>query len=119
MKASKKHQKKSYRKKIYKFGVQVPKTGDVRGAMKLNKENGNNLWFDAQKKEASMLRDMAIFKLMPENFDLTGYQYVLLIYAWDVKFNGRRRAHLVENGKVIIAPPEEDVWSGVVNTESV
>eukprot|EP00957_Ditylum_brightwellii_P067542 5127794-Ditylum_brightwellii.AAC.1 len=56
-------------------------TGDVGGAMKLDKENGNNLWFDTQKKEASMLRDMATFELMPENFNLTGCQHVLLIYA--------------------------------------
>eukprot|EP00957_Ditylum_brightwellii_P085498 6503292-Ditylum_brightwellii.AAC.1 len=62
---------------------------------------------------------MAYFELMPENFDLTGYQYVPLMYAWDVKFDGRRRTGLVANGKVIIGPPEEDVWSGVVNTESL
>eukprot|EP00957_Ditylum_brightwellii_P105019 8004570-Ditylum_brightwellii.AAC.1 len=61
---------------------------------------------------------MDTFELMPENFDLTGYQYVLLIYAWDVKFDGRRRARLVANGKVTINQPEEDVWSGVVNMES-
>eukprot|EP00957_Ditylum_brightwellii_P183899 14008012-Ditylum_brightwellii.AAC.1 len=61
---------------------------------------------------------MATFELMPENFDLTGYQYVSLIYAWDVKFDCRRRTHLVANGKVAIGLSEEDVWSGVVNTES-
>eukprot|EP00957_Ditylum_brightwellii_P161612 12304489-Ditylum_brightwellii.AAC.1 len=119
MKASKKYQKKLYGKKTYKFGIQVPMTGDVKSATKLDKENRNNLWFDAQKKEVSMLRDMATFELMLENFDLTGYQYVSLIYAWDVKFDGRRRACLVANGKVTIRPPEEDVWSVVVNTELV
>eukprot|EP00957_Ditylum_brightwellii_P140095 10674766-Ditylum_brightwellii.AAC.1 len=62
---------------------------------------------------------MDIFELMPENFDLTGYQYILLTYTWDIKFDGKRRAHLVANGKVTIKPPEEDVWSKVVNTESV
>eukprot|EP00957_Ditylum_brightwellii_P171179 13031439-Ditylum_brightwellii.AAC.1 len=62
---------------------------------------------------------MNAFELSPENFDLTDYQYVQLIYAWDVKFDGRRRAHLVANGKVTIGPPEEDVWSRVTNTETV
>eukprot|EP00957_Ditylum_brightwellii_P181508 13825966-Ditylum_brightwellii.AAC.1 len=62
---------------------------------------------------------MATFEMMPENFDLTGYQYILLTYAWNVKFDGRRRARLVANGKFTIGPLEEDVWSGVVNTESV
>eukprot|EP00957_Ditylum_brightwellii_P051405 3898049-Ditylum_brightwellii.AAC.1 len=99
MKASKKYQKKLYGKKTYKLGMQVPRTEDVRGAMKLDQENGNSPWFDAQKKEASTLRDMATFELMPENFDLTGYQYIPLIYTWDVKFDGRRRACLVANGK--------------------
>eukprot|EP00957_Ditylum_brightwellii_P081220 6178340-Ditylum_brightwellii.AAC.1 len=61
---------------------------------------------------------MDTFELMPENFDLTGYQYVPLIYAWDVMFDGRRRARLVANRKVTIGTPEEDVWSGVVNMES-
>eukprot|EP00957_Ditylum_brightwellii_P198551 15132468-Ditylum_brightwellii.AAC.1 len=46
-------------------------------------------------------------------------QYDSLIYAWDVKFDDRRRARLVANGIVTIGPPEVDVWSGVVNTKSV
>eukprot|EP00957_Ditylum_brightwellii_P091386 6957899-Ditylum_brightwellii.AAC.1 len=70
MKSSKKYQKTSYRKKTYKVGVHVLRTGDDRGAMKLDKENGTNLWFDT-KKEASTLRNMDTFELMPENFDLT------------------------------------------------
>ena len=120
MKASKKkYMKKSFGKTKYKFGVEVPRTGDVRGAMALDKKNGDTLWFEAQKTEASTLRNMDTFELMPEGFDLDGYQYVPLIYAWDVKFDGRRRARLVANGKVTIGPPEEDVWSGVVNTDSV
>eukprot|EP00957_Ditylum_brightwellii_P202539 15330592-Ditylum_brightwellii.AAC.1 len=107
MKASKKYKKKLYGKKTCTFGVQVPRTGDVKSAMKLDQENGNNLWFDAQKKETNKLRDIATFEIMPENFDLTGYQYVPLIYAWDVKFDDRRRACLVANGKITIRPPEE------------
>ena len=85
----------------------------------LDKENGNHLWFEAQKTEADTLRQMKTFEIMPDNFDLTGYQYVPLIYAWDVKYDGRRRARLVANGKVTIGPPEAEVWSGVVSTEAV
>jgi hypothetical protein len=62
---------------------------------------------------------METFTLVPDGFDLKGYQYVPLIYAFDVKFDGRRRARLVANGKVTIGPPESEVWSGVVNTETV
>ena len=120
MKASKKkYIKKNFGKTVYKFGVKVPCTGDVKGAMELDRENGNQLWLEAQKTEASTLMDMETFKVIPDDFDLRGYQYVPLMYAWDVKFDGRRRARLVANGKVTIGPPEAEVWSGVVSTEAV
>ena len=62
MKASKKnYRKKSFGKKIYKFGVLVHRTGDVRGTMMLDKENGNHLWFKTQKAEANTLRQMKTF----------------------------------------------------------
>ena len=50
---------------------------------------------------------------------MSGYQYSPWIYAWDIKFDGRRKDRLVANGKVTIGPLESDVWSGVVNIESV
>eukprot|EP00957_Ditylum_brightwellii_P111977 8539299-Ditylum_brightwellii.AAC.1 len=103
----------------YKFGVEVPRTRDIREAIQLDKINRNNSCFEAQKKEAGTLREMNTFELMEDGFDLAGYQFVPLIYAWGIKFDGRHRARLVANGKVTIGPPEEDVWSGVVNTESV
>eukprot|EP00957_Ditylum_brightwellii_P129087 9846431-Ditylum_brightwellii.AAC.1 len=107
--SKKKYGKKTFGKTKYKFGVEVPNTGDVRGAMRLDKQNNNTLWFDTQKKEATSLRDLNTFRLMPNDFDLTGYQYVPLIYAWDVKFDGHRRARLVANGKVTIGPPEPEL----------
>eukprot|EP00957_Ditylum_brightwellii_P159214 12118037-Ditylum_brightwellii.AAC.1 len=110
MKASKKkYQKQSFGQTKYKFRVEVPRTGDIKGAMRLDRENKNILWFNAQKKEAGTLRNMNTFELKPDGFDLTGYQYIPLIYAWDVKYDGRRRAKLVANGKVTIGPPESEV----------
>ena len=99
--------------------MKVPRKGDVKGAMSLDKENGNNLWFEAQQKEAKSLRDLNVFRIVEKDVDLSEYQYAPLIYAFDVKFDGRRRARLVANGKVTIGPPEADIWSGVVNIESV
>eukprot|EP00957_Ditylum_brightwellii_P103524 7887684-Ditylum_brightwellii.AAC.1 len=64
--------------------------------MKLGKENGNNLWFDVQKKGASTLRNMDTFELISENSDLTGYQYVPLIYAWDIKKEHDFSMHKIE-----------------------
>ena len=102
-----------------KFGVEVPRTGDVRGADILDRKTDVPYWFNARKDEATALRKLDTFELMPEDFDLDGYQFVPLIHAFDVKFDGRRRARLVANGKVTVGPPEAEVWSGVVNTETV
>eukprot|EP00957_Ditylum_brightwellii_P034748 2633893-Ditylum_brightwellii.AAC.1 len=112
MKASKKkYQKQSFGQTKYKFGVDVPRTGDIKGAMRLDRENRNTSWFDAQKKEADTLCNMDTFELKPDRFDLTGYQYVPLIYAWGVNYDGRRRVRLVANGKVTIGPLESEQTS--------
>ena len=118
MKASNKPKKKQFGPK-YKFGVEVPRTGDVRGADILDGKTDIPYWFNARKDEATALRKLDTFELMPEDFDLNGYQCVPLICAFDVKFDGRRRARLVTNGKVTVGPPEAEVRSGVVNTETV
>eukprot|EP00957_Ditylum_brightwellii_P093790 7141605-Ditylum_brightwellii.AAC.1 len=70
MKASKKYKKKSFGVTC-KFGVKVPRTGDIRGARVLDKENGDTLWLDAQRKESSTLQEMATFELMQDGFDLS------------------------------------------------
>ena len=75
----------------YKFGVKVPRTGNVKHVWKLDMQNGNRLWFNAQKMEATSLLDLDMFWEMPPDFNLTGYQFVPLIYVWDVKFDGRRQ----------------------------
>ena len=58
----------------YKFGVVVPRTGDIRGAMNRDKENGNKLWYEAQEKEATSLRSMGNFEVIQEDFNLSEYQ---------------------------------------------
>ena len=103
----------------YKFGVKIPRTGDIRGALKLDRENGNRLWYEAQKREASALRALDTFIIPDENFDFSEYQYVPLIYAWDIKFDGRHKARLVVNGAVTVGPSEDEVWLGVVDTNIV
>ena len=97
----------------------VPRIDDVRSAMKKDKDNGNQLWFEAQTKEADILLKMEVFELKPEDFDLTGYQYVPLIYTWDVKFDDQRSARLVASNAVTIGPLDVKVWLGVLNTDSV
>eukprot|EP00957_Ditylum_brightwellii_P151724 11554100-Ditylum_brightwellii.AAC.1 len=118
MKASKKYKKRSFGV-TYKFGIKVPGTGDIHGARELDRESGNTLWFDAQHLETTTLRTMNTFVLVPDGFNLEGYQFVPLIYTFDVKFDGRRKARHVANGSVMIGPPELEIWSGVVSTKIV
>ena len=103
----------------YKFGIKVPRIGDIRGARQLDRENDNTLWFDAQIKEATALRNLGTFEIIPEGYDLSGYQYAPLIYTFDDKFDGCCWACLVANGSVTVGPPESEVWSGVVSSDTV
>lgn len=60
-----------------------------------------------------------ISKLTTKNYDLSDYQFVPLIYTFEVKFDGRGRTQLVPNGDATIGSPEAEVWSGVVSTDTV
>eukprot|EP00957_Ditylum_brightwellii_P129187 9853335-Ditylum_brightwellii.AAC.1 len=62
MKASKKYTKRHFGT-TYKFGNKVLRTGNIRGARALDRENDNTLWFDAQCHEANTLRKMDTFIL--------------------------------------------------------
>ena len=53
------------------------------------------------------------------DFDLTRYQFVPLVYSFDVKFNGRRRVRLVSNGDITIGPGEAEGWSGLVSIDTM
>jgi transposase-like protein len=45
---------KHYRKRTHKFGIEVPKSWD--DCVRLAKENDNNLWQDAVRKEMKNVR---------------------------------------------------------------
>ena len=54
-----------------------------------------------------------------QNVRMSECQNTPLIYAWDVKVDAIRNYILIANGKVTTGPSELDIWSGVVNIESV
>ena len=45
------------------FGVQIPKT--VEAALRMDQENGDNLWQEAIKKEMDALQELDTFKICP------------------------------------------------------
>ena len=87
-------QKKSGRK--FKFGIEVPRT--VKRALELDKTNRNSYWQDAMTKEATTMLNMNTFKDMGKHLDWSGYQYIPIIWCFDVKFDFRRQARAVANG---------------------
>ena len=101
----------------YKFGVRVPR--NRQEALVIDKINGNNLWEEAIEKEINQL-------LFYDTFDIKGtgekapdgYQKIPGFLVFDVKHDLRRKARFVAGGHVT-NPPREEVYSGVVDHESV
>ena len=103
----------------YKFGQKVPKS--IHECYKVDKENGNHDWAQAIQKEVKLLRDdFNCFKILeksqtpPEN-----YQYIKLLWTFDVKFDGRKRARCVAGGHMIDPLPQEETYSSVVALDAV
>ena len=101
----------------YKFGVQVPRT--KKEAILLDQQNNNTLWQDAMTTEANALLGESTFRLPEPGEDLSKHQYVPLVYAFDCKFDGRRRARICANGSVVEKLADSEVYSGVVSNDSV
>ena len=101
----------------YKFGVRIPRT--LKEAYELDKLNGNTYWEDAIKREVGLLVDeYSTFRKTTDDDNLKEYQCIKLIWVFDVKFDGRRRARLVAGGHTTTAL-EYDMYSGMVDLESV
>ena len=101
----------------YKFGIQVPRT--KKEALRLDEMNNNTLWQDAMATEAGALMAESTFREPKPGEDLSGHQFVPLVYAFDVKFDGRRRARICGNGSVVEKLTDAEVYSGVVSNDSV
>jgi hypothetical protein len=104
----------------FKFGVQVPRT--VRQAYELDRTSNNTLWAEAMKKEIDQLMEYETFRILEtgelDDLKKNGYTFVPMHMCFDVKFDLRRKARLVAGGH-LTAPPDEDIYSGVVSIDSV
>ena len=80
----------------FKFGIQVPRS--MREALELDRANGNNFWKDAIDTEISQQLDYDVFKDLPKGQKPPrNYTFVPLHMCFDVKFDLRRKARLVES----------------------
>jgi hypothetical protein len=102
----------------HKFGVKIPKT--VEEAISFDKENGNNLWWEAICKEMKNVRpafevwEKEISEIPP------GYQKITCHMIFDVKMgeNFRRKARFVADGHKTQTPAAM-TYSSVVSRDSV
>ena len=114
------HLNKSKRKSTgvkYQFGVRVPRT--PREAIELDEADGTTHWTDAMKKETDLIsEEYNCFREINDNENLRDYQYIPLLWAFAVKYDGRRRARLVAGGHVT-NDLDFDIYSGNVELETV
>ena len=101
----------------YKFGVRIPRNREE--ILRLDKINGNTFWEEAIDKEIGQLLDYETFNFQEKGEKApSGYQRIPGFLVFDVKHDLRRKARFVAGGHVT-NPPKEEVYSGVVDHESV
>ena len=90
----------------------MPKS--LKEALRLDEENGNNLWKEAIQKEVDQIREYETFKPWKEKTPPKGYQFIRLHFVFDVKHDLRRKTRLVAGGHMTTAS-NEDAYSSVVS----
>ena len=109
--------KSKYWQKSHKYGVRTPKT--IEEAIRIDQENGNNMWQDAIKEEMTNNR-IAFERYDGDVKDLIGYEQISGHLIFDVKLseNYRRKARFVADGHRVETPASV-TYSTVVSRDSV
>ena len=110
--------KSKYWLRTHKFGIRIPKS--VEEAIRLDKQNGNTLWWDAIMKEMKNVR-IAFEEHEGTEKDIPpGFQHIDCHLIFDVKMgeNFRRKARMVAGGHTTTTPSSL-TYSSVVSRDSV
>ena len=103
--------------KSIKFVVKV--TQSTKQALEMDKRDGTSLWKEAMETEINQLHAHETFRTLKDDEPVPdGYKMIPYHCIYDVKFDGRRKCRLVANGHMT-DPASEDVFSGVVNMETM
>ena len=102
-----------------KFGLKIPQSVDE--AYELDKENGNDMWAVAIKKEMDSVQEFKTFQILKDDERVpVGYQEIKCHMIFDIKFNDlRRKARYVAGGHLVGKQPSYNTYSSVVSRESV
>ena len=99
-----------------KFGIKVPNTVDE--ALSLDKDNSNDLWQKAIRKELDKVR--VAFRLLDEGEPIPiGSKKINYHLIFEVKMDLTRKARLVAGGHLNKNVPRHTTYSSVVSRESV
>ena len=78
-------EKSAYWLTTHKYGIKIPKK--IQGALNLDKENGNTLWYDAISKEMKNVRVSFEEWKGKENQILPGYQKIKCHVIFEIKLS--------------------------------
>ena len=109
--------KSKYWARTHKYGIRIPK--NIKEAIEIDKDNGNNLWMDAIKLEMQNVR-IAFEEFDGDPNSLVGYTQITGHLVFDVKLgeNFRRKARYCADGHKTGAPASV-TYSTVVSRDSV
>ena len=99
----------------YKFGIRIPRS--TAEALEIDRENGNNDWYEAIMKEMNNVRIAFDIKRRGETAP-AGFKKILLNMIFDIKLDFTKKARLVAGGHKT-DPPTSMTYSSVVSRESV
>jgi len=107
--------KTCYWQRTHKYGVRLLKT--VAEALQLDKENGNQLWYEAIQKE--MKNVQIAFKFLEDSESApVGYKKIPCHIIFDVKMDFTHKARFVA-GRHKTDPPATLTYSSVVSRDSM
>ena len=83
----------------YKFGIRIPRS--TAEALEIDKENGNNDWYEAMMKEMNNVRIAFDTKRRGETAS-AGFKKIPLNMIFDIKLDFTKKARLVAGGHIPI-----------------
>lgn len=104
---------------IFMYGIQVPRNHNE--ALRLDKENGNTKWQDAERVELDSIFSYEAFKDTGHKSSTKppdGYKKITVHMVYAIKHDGRHKARLVAGGHLTEAPTDS-VYSSVVSLRGV
>ena len=109
------HQCHKIKKKTHKYGLEIPTS--VADALRIDRENGNNLWGEAISKEmtnvAVSFDILEVDQPIPDGWSKSSGHII-----FDIKMDFTRKSRWVKDGH-LTEDPLYSTYAGVVSRESV